>query len=214
MDFGDVLKFYVSLVVVCNPFSAIPAILGFTRGRPIDEKKQIAWVATFAIGVIFFISLWIGRPLLEFFDIRICAFQLAGGFVLFLLSLSLLNAENSPISRDPEAEAGLKNKASIAVVPLAIPIIAGPGAISTAVVFSTNFPTVGNRFLLSLCSIAVALTIGFCLHFATRLEKLLGSNGIHIMGRIGGLILAAIAVEVMSKGLIGLFPILSSVVPF
>ncbi len=210
MDFGDCLKFYVSLLVVCNPFSAIPAVLGFTKGRTIDEKKQIAGVTTFAVGLIFLISLWIGRPLLEFFDIRLSAFQLAGGFVLFLLALSLLNAEDSPINRDVGTDAEVKKKASIAVVPLAIPIIAGPGAISTGIVFATNFPGINSRFLLSLSSVFVALTLGLCLYFATRLEKILGTNGIHIMGRIGGLILAAIAVEIMSKGLIALFPVLGT----
>ena len=208
MDFGDFLKFYVSLLVVCNPFSAIPAVLGFTRGKTLEEKNKTCRVATFAVILIFLISIWIGQPLLRFFDIRICAFQVAGGFVLFLLAISLLNAEDSPIQKDVESEPSKIKKTSVAVVPLAIPMIAGPGAISTAIVFNTNFAGLSNRLILSACSIVVGLSIGLCLHYATKLEKIIGNNGIHIMGRIGGLILAAISVETIAKGLIGLFPIL------
>ncbi len=204
MEFGDFLKFYISLLVVCNPFSAIPAILGLTRGKSVAEKKRTTQISSLAVAIIFLISIWLGRPILDFFDIRICAFQVAGGFVLFLLALSLLNAEESPISKDVDDE--IKKKASIAVVPLAIPIIAGPGAISTAIVFNASFPGLANKALLSLSSLLVAATVALCLFFATRLEKLLGSNGINIMGRIGGLLLAAISVETMSKGFITLFP--------
>ena len=206
MKFGDCVQFYISLLVVCNPFSAIPAMLGFTRDKSVGEKKEIVWTASFAVTLIFLISLWIGDPLLNFFGIRICAFQLAGGFVLFLLALSLLNAETSSMSHASDDEKQVKKKGSIAVVPLAIPIIAGPGAISTTIVFNTNFPGVTNTLIMTVCSLMVAVTIGICLFFATRLEKLLGYTGINIMGRIGGLILAAIAVETMSKGLIALFP--------
>lgn len=206
MEFGDFLKFYISLLVVCNPFSAIPAVLTFTRAKTMQEKKRTALVASFAVGVILLVSIWIGSPLLSFFDIRISAFQLAGGFVLFLLALSMLSAEDSPLTHDEEDKQQAKKKASIAVVPLAIPIIAGPGAISTAIVFNTNFPGISNLLIMTVCGLFVTVTLGACLYFATRLEKLIGYTGMNIMGRIGGLILAAIAVETMSKGMIGLFP--------
>lgn len=206
MSIGDFFKFYISLLVVCNPFSAIPAMLGLTRSKPLEEKQRTAKVTSFAIAVIFLLSVWIGSPLLKFFDIRISAFQVAGGFVLFILAFSLLNAEESSISYDPTEQKEAQKKSSIAVVPLAIPIISGPGAISTAIVFNTNFPGINNRLIMTVCSLLVAFTLGICLYFATRLEKLLGHTGMNIMGRIGGLILAAIAVETMSKGFVGLFP--------
>lgn len=206
MDFSDALKFYISLLVVCNPFSAIPALLALTKGKGDAHKRQVAFTASYAICIIFLISLWMGKPLLKFFDIRIAAFQLAGGFVLFLLALSLLKAEDSSISHSKEEESEALKKSSIAVVPLAIPIIAGPGAISTAIVFNATYSSIASRFILSIASLLVALTIGLCLFFASRLEKLLGASGMNIMGRIGGLILAAIAVETMSKGLSSLFP--------
>jgi multiple antibiotic resistance protein len=118
----------------------------------------------------------------------------------------LLRAEDSEISHNPLEEQEALKKSSIAVVPLAIPIIAGPGAISTAIVFNSSYPTLIGRMMLTMSSVLVAVTIGLCLVFATRLERLLGAAGMNIMGRIGGLILAAIAVETMSKGIIALFP--------
>lgn len=206
MTLNYFFKFYISLLVVCNPFSAIPAMLGLTRSKSLEEKQRIAKVASFAIAIIFLLSVWIGSPLLSFFDIRISAFQVAGGFVLFVLAFSLLNAEESSISYDPAEQKEAQKKSSIGVVPLAIPIIAGPGAISTAIVFNANFPGLNNRLIMTVCSLFVALTLRLCLHFAPRLEKWIGQTGMNIMGRIGGLILAAIAVETMSKGFVGLFP--------
>ncbi|MBM3207650.1 MAG: NAAT family transporter [Chlamydiae bacterium] len=206
MDFGDFIKFYISLLVVCNPFSAIPAVIGFTKNRSHEEKNRTSLVTSISVAVIFLVSIWMGKPLLDFFDIRISAFQLAGGFVLLLLSLSLLNAEESPIQKDSEDSKEGKKRSSFAVVPLAIPIIAGPGAISTAIVFNASYVGVFNKMIMSVSGLLVAVSIYLCLHFSTKLERLLGSNGINIMGRIGGLILAAIAVETMSKGAIALFP--------
>jgi multiple antibiotic resistance protein len=209
MDFGDFIKFYISLLVVCNPFSAIPAVIGFTKNKSVEEKKRTSLVTSFSVVIIFLVSIWMGEPLLNFFDIRIAAFQLAGGFVLFMLALSLLNAEESPIQRDSEGPKETKKRSSFAVVPLAIPIIAGPGAISTAIVFNASYLGVLNKMIMSTSSVLVALSIYLCLLFSTKLEKLLGGNGINIMGRIGGLILAAIAVETMSKGAVALFPVLA-----
>lgn len=206
MDFGDFIKFYISLLVVCNPFSAIPAVIGFTKNKSMEEKKRTSLVTSFSVVIIFLVSIWMGGPLLNFFDIRIAAFQLAGGFVLFMLSLSLLNAEESPIQKDSDDPNEAKKRNTFAVVPLAIPIIAGPGAISTAIVFNASYLGVFNKMIMSACGVLVAISIYWCLLFSTKLEKLLGSNGIHIMGRIGGLILAAIAVETMSKGAVTLFP--------
>jgi multiple antibiotic resistance protein len=95
-----------------------------------------------------------------------------------------------------------------AIVPLAIPIIAGPGAISTLIVSVSQFPGVYNQLLLSIASILVALVMGVILYFAANLEELFGKSGVNIINRLGGLILAAIAVQTLASGVMGLFPIL------
>jgi multiple antibiotic resistance protein len=96
-----------------------------------------------------------------------------------------------------------------AIVPLAIPIIAGPGAISTVIVSVNQFPGLFNQIMISISAILVALAMGVLLYFAANLEKIFGKSGINIINRLGGLILAAISIQTLASGMIGLFPVLA-----
>ena len=206
MEFSKLLTYFVSVLVICNPFSALPALLALTHGRTLAEKRRTGIISGFAVAVILVLCTWIGGPLLQFLGITVSAFQVAGGIVVFMLALSFLNAEVSRIKQTTEDQKEAQRKDSIAVVPLAIPLMAGPGAISTVIVQVYSFPGFLNQFYLSICAIFVAATLGITLYFAGNVEKMLGHSGINIVNRLGGLILAAIAVETISKGLIGLFP--------
>lgn len=206
MEFTQLLSYFVSVLVICNPFSALPALLALTHGRTLDEKRRTGIVAGFAVAVILVVCTWIGGPLLQFLGISVAAFQVAGGIVVFMIALSFLNAEVSRIKQTSEDQKDAQRKDSIAVVPLAIPLMAGPGAISTVIVHVYSFPGFLSQLYMSICAILVAATLGITLYFAGNVEKVLGQSGINIVNRIGGLILAAIAVETISKGVLGLFP--------
>jgi multiple antibiotic resistance protein len=142
--------------------------------------------------------------------IKLPAFQVAGGVVLFILALSMLNAEESPIKQTVE-EVKERKSESGAIVPLAIPIIAGPGAISSIIVDVNQFPGLLNQIVLSISAILVALVMGVILYFAANLEKMIGSSGINVINRLGGLILAAIAIQSLANGVMGLFPFLGAI---
>lgn len=208
MDFTQFINHFIALLVISNPLSALPAVLRITRNQSLEEKRRTGLVSGFAVGVILLIVTWIGTPLLGVLGIKLPAFQVAGGIVLFMMALSMLNAEESPIKQTPE-EQKEKRTTSGAIVPLAIPIIAGPGAISSIIVSVTEFPGMQNLMWLSMSAILVAMVMGALLYFAANLEKILGQSGINIINRIGGLILAAISVQTLAAGLIGLFPALS-----
>lgn len=198
MTFYQFFGFSFSLFLVCSPFVAIPAIINLTQRRSARDKKRVAKIATFSITVILFLSVWIGEPILTACSVRVASFQLAGGFIIFLLALSMMSAQTETLKEE--------FRDSVAVVPLAIPLIAGPGAISQVIVRTCEFPGIFNHLLISLGTLVVSLALGMCLYFAVFLEKSLGSSGLNVISRIGGLILAAIAVETMSKGLVDLFP--------
>lgn len=142
-------------------------------------------------------------------DIGLPAFQVAGGVVIFMMALSMLNAEESPMKQTPDEQKD-KQRDMSAIVPLAIPIIAGPGAITTVIVAANQFPGLWNQIIISVACILVAFAMGALLYFAASLEKLLGKSGINVINRLGGLILAAISIQVLTAGLVGLFPILGS----
>ncbi|MES2274186.1 MAG: MarC family protein, partial [Chlamydiota bacterium] len=191
-----------------NPLSALPAVLRITRHQSLSEKRHTGLTTAFAVGVILLVVTWVGTPLLMILGIHLAAFQVAGGFVLFMMSISMLNAEESSIKQSPEELKERRGDAG-AIVPLAIPIIAGPGAISTVIVSVNEFPGLLNQTIISISAILVALVMGALLYFAANLEKILGQAGINIINRIGGLILAAIAVQTLAVGMMGLFPFLA-----
>ena len=206
MDFTQFLNHFIGLLVIANPLSALPALLRITRNQPLIEKRRTGLVTSFAVLIIMLTATWIGTPLLKLLGIELPSFQVAGGIIIFLMSLSMLNAEESPIKQTIEEQKDKRVGDIGAIVPLAIPIIAGPGAISTIIISVNQFPGIYNLMILSMSAILVSFLMGLLLYFASSLEKMLGQSGINIISRLGGLILAAIAVQMISSGLTALFP--------
>jgi multiple antibiotic resistance protein len=206
LDFTQFVNHFIALLVIANPLSALPAVLKITRNQSIADKRRIGLTSAFAVGVILLVVTWLGKPLLLMLGIKLPAFQVAGGIILFLMALSMLNAEESSIKQTPE-EHKEKRPASEtgAIVPLAIPIIAGPGAISTVIVSVNEFPGILNLVILSMSALLVALVMGILLYSASNLEKVFGQSGINVINRLGGLILTAISIQMMAGGLMGLF---------
>lgn len=209
MTFSEFINHFIALLVIANPLSALPAVLRVTRNQTLEEKHQTGRIATFAVGVILLVATWIGRPLLMILGISLPAFQVAGGIVVFMMALSMLNAEESPIKQTAD-EIKAKQVGSGAIVPLAIPMIAGPGAISTLIVSVNQYPGILNQVILSFSAILVALVIGVLLYFSSNLEKVLGQTGVNVINRLGGLILVAISIQILTNGLTQLFPVLAS----
>lgn len=202
MKIAYIIHYFVSIFLLCSPFTAIPAFLNLTHGRDEKKRRKIGIHSGIAVAVILIVTTWLGAPLLDFLGIRIAAFQCAGSVVVFLLALSMLNAEMSPM-RQSENEAK-SNMPSVSVVPLAIPIMAGPGALSAVIVASNLYNSIFDRMTLTLCDITVGIGTAVFLCFALPLERKLGNAGLNIVTRIGGLILAALAVEILVQGLEGL----------
>ena len=208
MDFTQFINNFIGLLVIANPLSALPALLRITRNQTLTEKRRTGLITAFAVLIIMLTATWIGTPLLMILGIQLPSFQVAGGIIIFLMSLSMLNAEESPIKQTIEEQKEKRAGDIGAIVPLAIPIIAGPGAISTIIISVNQFPGIYNLLLLSTSAILVSLIMGTLLYFAGSLEKILGQLGINIINRLGGLILAAIAMQMLATGLSNLFPIL------
>jgi multiple antibiotic resistance protein len=205
MDFSQFVNHFIALLVIANPLSALPAVLRITRNQTLAEKRHTGITAATAVCIILLVVTWIGTPLLMILGIQIPAFRIAGGFVLLLMALSMLNAEESPIKASADEQKDKRTDSS-AIVPLAIPIIAGPGAISTIIVSVNQFPGLLNQVVLSISAILVALAMGLILYFASDLEKIFGHAGINVINRIGGLVLSAIAVQAIANGIMGIFP--------
>ncbi len=206
MTFSDFINFFVTLLVITNPFLALSACLRIMHGHSADSRKRIAWIGTTSICIIFLTTTWIGVPILQILGIKLPAFQVAGSLVLLVLAFSMLNASESPIKQSPTELEEKKFTDIGAIVPLAMPIVAGPGAMVAIIIGSHEYPGLSNQILLALAAMLVTAIISVIFFSASKLEKLIGPQGINIFNRISGLLLAAISIQSLAAGALGLFP--------
>ncbi len=208
MELDEFIKLLAGLLSVVDPIGAVPLFISLTEHRNSDERRRIACVCAISVGAMLLVALVGGKLILEFFGIGIPSFQIAGGIVVLLMGISMLKASHDRSRNTPEERAESVDKESIAVVPMAIPLLSGPGAMSSVIVYHNLNPS-WNHDVLAGCVIAtVALAVLLCLLMAEKIADLLGRTGINVITRVFGLIILSIAVEFITKGLAAIFPIL------
>ena len=152
----------------------------------------------------------VGLQVLEFFSISLASFQVGGGMLLLTSALSMLNAQPAEAKATRGEVDDAATKASIAVVPLTIPLLTGPATMSTVVIYADQAKTFFQHAALVGYGVVVGLATAVCFAAAKPIARVLGQTGINVMTRLMGLILAALAVEVMAAGLVKLFPALGA----
>lgn len=205
MLLSDFVGFLVAMLAITNPASTLGVFLGMTDDKSIADRKRIALIATLTIFIVLLVIAWTGTPILEMFGISLAAFEITGGVIIFLRGLEMLTAKETPTKKTAtELEEDARH--SIAIVPLAIPIVAGPGAMTNVIVFSNRFPGFVSTLYISMGVLLIALVLGIVMYFSTYIGKLIGKTGIKVMTRIMGLILAAMAMSMITSGLLLVFP--------
>jgi multiple antibiotic resistance protein len=198
-------SFVAALFSIMNPIGNLGVFAGMTADRSEAEARQIAWTCAAAVTVTLVIVTWSGALLLEVFGITVDSLRAAGGVVVLLIGLHMLT--NDPGHKhSPEELADAKPRASIAVVPLAIPIVAGPGTMATVLVAAQQQPSVLDKVEISLVILAIAALCGLLFSFAAPLAKRLGEAGMGVITRVMGMILATIAMGMLADGLKGMLP--------
>jgi multiple antibiotic resistance protein len=209
LDYAEYLKLFVGLLAIVNPFGAIPLFISMTADENIRQRRSTVNLVAIGVSIILLVSLFFGELLLQFFGITIDSFRVGGGILILLMAIAMLHAKISPIRQtDEEADESIE-KESVAIVPLAMPLLAGPGAISTVILAAHKSSGVIHYLLVSLGIIVLSLVIWIVLRVAPWVAGRIGATGINIFTRIMGLILAAIAVEFIANGIKGLFPTLA-----
>lgn len=206
LDWAEYTKFFLALLVIVNPLGALPLFITMTEGASAKQKKRIAFVASVAVAIVLMVAAIGGQPLLAFFGISIASFKVGGAILILLLAISMMHAAPALEKQTPEEAKEAVDKESIAVVPLAIPLLSGPGAISTTIIYATARPSLAHIGLIIACCLLIALTTWGALRVATPVSRWLGKTGVNIVIRIMGLLLAAVAVEIFASGLVVLFP--------
>lgn len=207
MDVAEqLLKFFVVFFVVVEPISLIPLFAGLTEGGGDGYRRVMASKAALIALCICVLFAMVGARFLQIMGIALSSFRIAGGSLLFLISLEMVFARPSGTrTTQPEAEECAR-RADISVFPLAFPFIAGPGALATLLLSAGE---VGNRpalFAGFLAVVALVITICWLLMLATpRLMKVLGVTGANVVNRLSGVVLAALAIQFIVDGIRGSF---------
>lgn len=210
-DWSEYLKFFIGLIAILNPIGVIPVFINLTQQQDTIERNATARTTGMSVAIVLLVGLLAGELILNVFGISIASFRVGGGILILLMAISMMNATMSPARQTPEEARDAIMKEQVAVVPLAIPLIAGPGAISTVIVYANRAAEsqLLHQLVLGIGILLVATLIWFVFRMAEPLSRRLGRTGINVVTRIMGLIMAAIGVEFMANGLKGLFPVLA-----
>jgi multiple antibiotic resistance protein len=208
----DLMKPLIALLAIVNPIGVVPFFIHFTHNLNREQRRRTMQVSAFSAFVVIAVSALAGLKIIGFFGISIASFQVGGGTLLLISSLQMLNAK--PAESKPtdvsDGEAKVDAGASIAVVPLTIPLLTGPATISTMVIYAQRTRHWWELAVLVGYGVVVGVAVYLAFAASGRITRMLGKTGIDIMTRLMGLILAALAVEIMAEGLTQLFPVLDS----
>lgn len=201
----EYLRFFVTLAAVVDPLLAIPFFLAFTRGSSAEARARLARAVAVTMFIVLALASFFGESILKLIGASLPAFRVGGGLVLLLMALAMLNAETGRV-RQTDAEADeLESRDLSGVVPIAFPLLAGPGAISTSIIAVGQGGFV-HQLAIVFCVGLVCLLAWGTLAYAHTIASRLSLTALNIATRILGLLLAAMAVQIMTEGLRELLP--------
>jgi multiple antibiotic resistance protein len=208
LSWTEYSNFALSLFAILTPFGALPIFLSLTAGLAPNERSRVATVAAFTAALVLVIAALLGRLILAAFGTSIGSLRVGGGLVLLLMAFSTLNPRETLSRQAAEPARNTVVDRQFGVVPLGLPLLAGPGAISTVIVEMRHGAGLGHEALVIACILLTCSTAWGLLRLAQPIGRRIGPGGLTAMSRLFGLLLAAVAVEVITDGLRALFPIL------
>ena len=208
LEYTIYTKMLIGLLAIVNPIGAIPIILSITGQATEQERKRISKIVVFSVPLILLTALFLGERILEFFGISIDSFRVGGGILILLMAIAMMQGHLSEAKQTKEEAEEGERLDSVAVVPLSMPLLAGPGAISTVILYGHRSAAVNHKMIISVEILILATILWLVLASIPWISKHISRTGINVFTRIMGLILAAISVEFIAEGIKGLFPML------
>jgi len=196
-----VLLAFSSLFVIVDPISTVPAFLAMTHGDTPQQRIQMARLACSVMAGVLIVFSLVSKWIFGVLGITLPAFQIAGSLILLLVALDMLRARRSRVQQTHEETAAGSEKADIAITPLAVPLLAGPGAISTVILMHNQARDSAEQIALLICIVAVSTTTFLVLRFSAHGAKWLNPIALSITTRLMGLLLAAVACQFMVNAL-------------
>jgi multiple antibiotic resistance protein len=204
-EIQDYLRFLVTLTAVLDPFLAVPIFLAVTASRDAAARSALVRIVAITVFAVLGVSALLGDAILTTVGASLAAFRVGGGLVLLLMALAMLNAQAGGLRQSKAEAEELEHRELSGVVPLAVPLLAGPGAISTTIIAAQKGGAAHLAAILACIAIVSALT-WVVLRAAQPIGARLGTTGLNVATRLLGLLLAALAIQTMAEGLKALFP--------
>jgi multiple antibiotic resistance protein len=193
---------FATAFTIIDPVGMIPLALSVTADATPQRRAEIVDQATLVASAVILLMGLVGKPLLESLGITLPAFTIAGGALLFLIAVDMLFGRKTGTKQTPEEERTDAESANPAVFPLAVPMIAGPGTIATVLVLVTLAGGDREKDAIVLAAFASAMLVTWiCMRLSTQLLRVIGTTGIHVVTRLFGILLAALAVQFILNGL-------------
>jgi multiple antibiotic resistance protein len=206
--FALLLHALITFLVTLDPIGLAPIFVGLAGQKSDAENRRLARTGVVVAAVVLFLFALVGRWLLDALGVSLAAFRIAGGVLLFLLAIDMVLARQSGLRSTTTGETvEAQTRQDIAVFPLAIPLIAGPGTMASVILLMDKAEGVGGQILV-LAVLAFVLFLTFlALRSALALTKVLGVTGTNVIGRVAGIVLAALAVQFVLDGITAIFPL-------
>lgn len=204
----DAFKIFIALIALVNPLGVLPMFISLTQDFDSAQKQRAIRTAAFTVVAVITTCALLGEQIIKFFGISTASLQVAGGLLILLMSLSMLNAQPSGAKTTAEERDEAEHKDTIGVVPLGIPLLTGPGAMSTVIVLAGKSHHASDYIALIGSGVVIAALVWLTLQMAEPIARVMGRTGINIATRIMGLLVAAVAVEFIVDGLVVMMPVL------
>lgn len=185
---------------VVDPFGVVPIFLSITAKDPPEKVRETARTACLVGGGLLLFFALFGGLIFKVFGVTLSAFRIAGGILLLITSLDMLRGRTSQTKTSPQEEMAGAQKEDVAVVPLAIPLLSGPGSIATVMVLMSKGRSIASAIAVLVSIVLTFVASYYILRAANIVERVLGQSGVAILQRLMGLILAAIAVQFIADG--------------
>lgn len=208
ISFALYIKFFVGLVAVVNPIGILPVFIALTANLPKDRAEQINRTASFSVAVILWCALFFGDTILSAFGISVDSFRIAGGILLCTIAMTMVSGKLSEhiMNRQEHNEVSSAVTDNIGVVPLALPMMAGPGSISSTIVWGARYSNWQSLIAFAVAIGIFALCCWVLFRSAPLIVRFLGQTGINVITRIMGILLMALGIEFVAVGVRNLFP--------
>jgi multiple antibiotic resistance protein len=199
IEWTFIIKTTIALIAIVDPIGCLPLFLSLTGQHKKINKKNVVKMTAITVFIILVTSLFLGDKILNMFGISMPSFQICGGILLLIMAISMMLGKHQVIE---SGQNGKSDKDLIAFVPLSIPLLAGPGAMSNMIIAAHQAPKLINQSFLILPCLAVSLLIWLTLSFAENISRVIGAIGTKIITRVMGLLLGSMAIEFITRGIL------------